>query len=83
MTTTLVPHWTFGDRLRKAREAAGVSVEVIAERTGKSARAVRSWEADDRVPAGGELALAEIYAELTGVPFDWIVGAGEFRTGSR
>ncbi len=82
MTDTLIPEWTFGERLRKARDEAGLSTDDIARATGKTKRAVTSWESGERIPQFGELRLAKLYSEATGVDYEWLV-TGRVRTGSR
>lgn len=83
MTTTgevrqaLIPEWTFGDRLKKARAISGTDVEVIAKRAGRSARAVHSWEQAARQPRD-VFGIVRVYAEVTGVPEHWLL-TGESR----
>lgn len=79
MTTTeatsggVVPQWTVGDRLHKARTWAGISVESMAEDIGRSTRTIRNYEADVTVPP---LLVLRQYAYRTRVPLWWLM-AGE------
>jgi transcriptional regulator with XRE-family HTH domain len=71
MTTTQSPAWTLGDRLRKARRTAGLSVDVMAHELGVTDRTVQNYESD-RTPPKRSALLA--YAQLTGVPLWWLEG---------
>ena len=74
MTATQVPEWTLGDRLRKAREKAGLKQDEMAEIFGVSPATISNWENGQRMPRTGELALAKEWAFQTSVPFDWLIG---------
>lgn len=69
-----VPEWTFGDRLRKAREDAHLDQATIAKMLGVSAGSVSNWEKGRGLPRGGEVKLAQRWSEATGVPVVWILG---------
>lgn len=75
----MVPRWTFGDRVRRARREAGLDRLALAEQLGVSRSTVATWENDRSVPGRYEEAVHAI-AEATGVDAEWIAG---FRTGSR
>ena len=64
-----VPEFTLGDRLRKAREWAGVSTDEMAEVIDVSARTIGNYE-NDRTPVRGPV-MSE-WALRTGVPVEWI-----------
>lgn len=64
----MVPNWTTGDRLRKARESHGVSVEAMAQRLGVNRRTIARWERDRSVPKMGVMA----YALACDVPVEWL-----------
>jgi transcriptional regulator with XRE-family HTH domain len=68
-TTTLVPEWTFTDRLRKARESAGMNQEQLAAELFASRAALASWEQGRHRPS--ELQLRRI-ADVCGVPVAWL-----------
>lgn len=68
-TTDVVPEWTLPDRLRKARETAGLRQEDMAHRLAKSRAAISGWERGDHRP--DELAL-RAWAHETGVSFVWL-----------
>lgn len=69
MTDQQPPEWTIGDRLRKAREFAGLKQSDMAARFRVGRSTIANWEAERNTP--GYLAL-EKWAEVTGVPFDWL-----------
>jgi transcriptional regulator with XRE-family HTH domain len=52
---TYVPEFTLGDRLRRAREAQGLSQRDLAERIGFSQRTVSNYENMETTPRGLEL----------------------------
>lgn len=69
-----VPEWTFGDRLRKAREFARLDQATVAKTLGVSAGSVSNWEKGRGLPRGGEVKLAQKWSEQTGVPVPWLLG---------
>ena len=68
-TASLVPSWTIGDRLRKAREAAGLSQSEFAGETGISRRSISRYESSNIVPPKSMQLLWQL---RTGVPSEWI-----------
>jgi len=57
-------------RIRRAREAAGLTQAQLAERVGKDARTVRNWE-NGRVPRSALGALERaLHVDLSGEPGD-------------
>lgn len=81
MTTTaedgLVPEWTTGDRLRKARSLTGMTLTEFAEATLISAKTIGNYEADRFRPK--PLALRR-WAEVTGVSEAWLLGGSTSAT---
>ncbi|MGN7134599.1 MULTISPECIES: helix-turn-helix domain-containing protein [Rhodococcoides] len=65
-----VPRFTVHDRLKKAREAAGLDQRELAERMGVSRGTISNYEAD----SGKSLRKIVInaWALATGVPVEWI-----------
>lgn len=57
-----IPAWTFGDRVRKARRAAGMSQQQLADAIGVKVGSVSSWEADTATPRD-TLAVVSAIAE--------------------
>jgi transcriptional regulator with XRE-family HTH domain len=70
------PTWTIGDRLRKARESAGIGVQAMADALGVERKTIARWERSAAVR--GQTVLA--YAQMCEVPVTWfgedLVGAG-------
>lgn len=66
-----IPVWSQGDRLRKAREVTGLSVQDFADRIGVSDQTVRNAER-------GSHAVRKItinaWSLATGVPIAWLNG---------
>lgn len=69
MTTTHIPVWTLGDRLRKAREDAGLSQAELAAAISVSRNTVGNAELGERVPLAITL---RAWSEVTGVPLEWL-----------
>jgi transcriptional regulator with XRE-family HTH domain len=67
--TTRVPQWTFGDRLKKAREHAGLTQAELAELTGISRATISNYEVDKFTPTKPNL---NAWSLATGVPAEWI-----------
>lgn len=65
----VVPQWTFADRLRKAREAAGLDQAELAALLAKKRSTISNWERGANRP--DELALRAV-AHCTGVPLAWL-----------
>lgn len=68
-----IPQWTLGDRLRKARETAGVTVEEMAADIGRSDRTVRNYESDATT---APLLVIRQYGFRCQVSFEWLAGSG-------
>lgn len=69
----LVPEWTLGERLRKAREEAGLDRDEMAARMQVSERTLRNWERDANLPRYS-LLIAKEWAEITQVDLAWLRG---------
>ncbi|HXR41759.1 MAG TPA: helix-turn-helix transcriptional regulator [Acidothermaceae bacterium] len=66
----VIPEWTMGDRLRKAREHAGLQQQELADEVGISRNSISSYELDHTKPQRPTLLL---WALRCGVPLEWIV----------
>ena len=77
--TSTVPTWTLGDRLRKARELAGISSNDMAVQFSRSRAAISGWENDHHRPT---LLCLRQWAEITGVSLAWLRGESEQATTS-
>lgn len=72
MSDLMIPTWTLGDRMQKAREAAGISTAIdMAGRMGVSERTIRNWEQGSTEPKRPAVIA---YASITGVPLWWLAG---------
>ncbi|MDO1477271.1 helix-turn-helix domain-containing protein [Rhodococcus ruber] len=75
MTTAVIPSWTLGDRIRKARTTVGMDQRQFADALGVKAGTLAGWEADNSKPR--ELVdIARRIEEITSVPASWILGVG-------
>ena len=68
------PAWTFQDRLRKAREHAGMTQSELAETTGISLNSLNRYEKGQRSP-GDEIVRS--IATATGVALEWFYADSE------
>ena len=66
---------TFGDRLAAAREAAGMTPEVLAKRLGVKHKTLQAWEDDISEPRANRLSML---AGVLNVSIVWLItGEGE------
>jgi transcriptional regulator with XRE-family HTH domain len=72
--TAVVPEWTLRDRLKKAREHAGLSQTELGREIGVSLASVMRYETGKTVPPRGMLIA---WAFSTGVDLSWLLGGGE------
>lgn len=63
-----LPTWTFQDRIRKAREHAGLKQEELAQAIGFTRQTLGRWENGSHTPTEKNL---QALAEATGVPVGW------------
>ncbi len=70
VTTTEVPKFTLGDRLKKARIAAGLDQSTLGDRIGYHGNSVSNWENDHSIPRKSTLMLI---AEELGVRGEWLL----------
>ena len=64
-----IPSWTRGDRLRKAREHAGIGVQEMADHLLVSRSTITNYESDTTHPTSVRLRR---WSEVTGVPEEWL-----------
>ncbi|MDO5633294.1 MAG: helix-turn-helix transcriptional regulator [Micrococcus sp.] len=65
----MIPQWTLGDRLRKAREMTGLSQAQFAKRIEVSVGTIGNYEAGRRAPRA---IVIRAWALATGVPRPWL-----------
>jgi transcriptional regulator with XRE-family HTH domain len=63
--------FTLGDRLRKSREHAGLTVRSMAEVLGVSTGTISSWE-NDRNQRPPSKAVLMAWSQVTGVALEWL-----------
>lgn len=64
-----IPKWTIGDRLRKARETTGLTVQEFADEIGVNRKTAAAAESGSR--AVREITVMA-YSLRTGVPLAWL-----------
>ena len=69
----VVPAWTRGDCLRKARTHAGFTVKQLSEATGISEKTINNYEGDKVTPRRPSMIA---WALATGVSLDWLERGG-------
>ena len=65
-----MPAWTRGDRLRKARQVAGLTTRELAEQIGVSQKTITDAEGDKRPTVRRPVLIA--YAMVSGVSLGWL-----------
>jgi transcriptional regulator with XRE-family HTH domain len=65
------PRFTLGDRMRKALDVADVSNQRMAAELGVSRNTVSNYMRGRAVP---RLAMLRVWAEVTDVPLEWLLG---------
>jgi len=71
MSTTLVPEFTLGDRLAKARSIVDLTAAQMAHRLGVSRNTITNYEKGHTSP---NRAVLLAYESITGVPVWWLEG---------
>jgi transcriptional regulator with XRE-family HTH domain len=71
-TAPSIPQWTLGDKLRKARECAGMDQEELARRIGISRNTVGNYELG-RGQRPPKVVVLRAWAHECGVPYEWLV----------
>jgi transcriptional regulator with XRE-family HTH domain len=78
MTMIDNPAWTLVDRLKKARQLAGMEQTDIADALGVARNTVSNWENGRSEPSASAFVR---WARATGVPLEWLAeGVGEYRS---
>ena len=71
------PQWTVQDRLRKARESAGLSVADLADRLAVHRNTVTGWEHANK-KRGVPRTVLLAYSAETGVDVEWLERGDEY-----
>lgn len=69
MATTTRPTFTLGDRLRKAREHAGLTQSEMRIAVGAHPSTQSRWESDKTTPSALQM---RAWADTTGVDLEWL-----------
>lgn len=72
--TNVIPTWTVSDRLRKAREKAGLDQDELAERIGINRATISRYERGITTPKHPALLAVAV---ACGVPLWWLEGHEE------
>lgn len=71
----LIPEWTLGDRLRKARRSVKMTTAAFAEAINENPKTYGSWETDNSAPRNRDLlVMARRIEMLTRISAAWIIG---------
>ena len=73
MTSGVVLNWTLGDRLRKAREHAGLHQQQMAAAFGVTSGTISNWERGRGYPRGDQFDIVRKWSVLTGVSESWLL----------
>ena len=69
-----IPVWTFGDKVRKARDVAGLDQKEFAERIGITASSLAAYETGRSHPRFKDAPnIAKSIQLLTGIPYEWFL----------
>lgn len=68
-TVARVPQWTVGDRLRKAREMAGIGVEEMASKLDRNRNSITRYERSSTV----DVLVVRAYSAFTATSMTWLL----------
>lgn len=71
MSNVIIPDWTLGDRLAKARDVADISVQRMADLLRVTRGTVSNYEHGRTEPP---FSTIEAYSRATGVELWWLLG---------
>lgn len=72
----IVPEWTFGERLAKARRVAGLTQKAMAAVMEVSESTLAAWETGRNQPTDLFVTVRR-WAEATGVSYGWLLGGDQ------
>jgi HTH-type transcriptional regulator, cell division transcriptional repressor len=64
----------FGERLKRAREAAGISRKLMSSRIGVTEGTIEKWESGGQIPRANRL---QMLASLLNVPLMWLLAGSQ------
>jgi transcriptional regulator with XRE-family HTH domain len=70
MDAMMIPEWTLGDRMRKAMESKGLTVQEISDELGVTRSSASNWIHGRVVPRKTTLI---VWSLKTGVPLEWLL----------
>jgi transcriptional regulator with XRE-family HTH domain len=73
MAKGVVLERTLGDRLRKAREHAGLDQQLMAKVFGVTSGTISNWQRGRGYPRGDQGEICEKWSKLTGVGAEWLI----------
>jgi transcriptional regulator with XRE-family HTH domain len=76
----MIPTWTRGERMAKARNSAGLDQDQMGELLGVSDKTISSWETEKRQPRN-MMKVLKTWAEITDVPLWWLLDLPEDHSG--
>jgi transcriptional regulator with XRE-family HTH domain len=76
----MIPTWTRGERMAKARTAAGLDQVEMGERFGVSDSTISSWETEKHQPRD-MMGVLKKWAQITDVPLGWLLDLPEHHSG--
>lgn len=69
-----IPVWTFGDKIRKARDIAGLDQKAFAEQISVSSSSLAAYETGRTTPRFRDAPqIAKSIQMLTGIPYQWFL----------
>lgn len=73
-TLGLVPSWTFGDKVRKARDITALGQKEFAEKIGITPSSLAAYETGRTSPRFKDApVIAKSIQMLTGIPYAWFL----------
>lgn len=74
LTTSGIPTWTFGDKLRKARDIAGLDQKTFAAQIGITSSSLAAYETGRTSPRFDKApSIAKSVQMLVGIPYQWFL----------
>lgn len=69
-----IPAWTFGDKVRKARDITGLGQKEFAAKIGVTSSSLAAYETGRTTPRFNDApTIAKSIQMLTGIPYEWFL----------